>query len=105
MIKFSVFYPYVENGKFDLIYYRDKHMNMVKERLGPKCVKVSVDAGIQGLQPNSRPIYVAVGEVFLDIQRVEEFFELFGPHAQEIDGDVPNFTDGTPVAHFSQIKD
>lgn len=37
MIKVNVMYPYAEGARFDHAYYRDRHMPMVKARLGDAC--------------------------------------------------------------------
>jgi uncharacterized protein (TIGR02118 family) len=34
---------------------------------------------------------------------VESFQAGFGPHAQEIMGDIPNYTDLTPVIQISEV--
>jgi uncharacterized protein (TIGR02118 family) len=37
MIKVSVMYPNTAGAKFDHEYYRDKHMPLVKTRMGESC--------------------------------------------------------------------
>jgi uncharacterized protein (TIGR02118 family) len=37
MIKVTVMYPYTEGARFDHAYCRDRHMPMVKARLGSAC--------------------------------------------------------------------
>ncbi len=37
MIKVSVMYPNKEGARFDHAYYRDKHMPMVKAKMGDAC--------------------------------------------------------------------
>jgi uncharacterized protein (TIGR02118 family) len=34
---------------------------------------------------------------------IEAFQASFGPHAQEIMGDIPNYTDQTPVIQISEV--
>ena len=34
---------------------------------------------------------------------VDEYQSSFGPHAQEIGGDIPNFTDGTSIHQISEV--
>ena len=51
MIKVSVMYPYAAGARFDHAYYRDKHMPMVKQRLGAACLYYTVDKGIAGGAP------------------------------------------------------
>jgi uncharacterized protein (TIGR02118 family) len=42
MIKVSVMYPNKPGARFDQAYYLDKHMPMVKARMGPTLIDVSV---------------------------------------------------------------
>lgn len=102
MIKFSVFYPTTKGKKFDMVYYCEKHMPMVQQKLGAACKKWEVDAGVAGFPPGSDPTYVAICHIHCD--STEAFLNAFGPHAAEINRDVSNFTDIKPVAQISEIK-
>lgn len=101
MIKVSVFYPNTENCKFDIAYYCNQHMPMVKDRLGAACQGLAVDHGLSGGAPGSRPTYVAAGHLFFE--SVEAFQAAFGPHAEEILADIPNYTNVQPVIEINQI--
>jgi len=48
MIKVSVMYPNKEGARFDHQYYRDKHMPLVKTRMGDACKYYTVDKGLAG---------------------------------------------------------
>lgn len=101
MIKVSVFYPNTENCKFDIAYYCNSHMPMVKDRLGNACKGLAVDQGISGGEPGSRPTYVASGHLFFE--SVGAFQAAFGPHAKEILADIPNYTNVQPIIEISNI--
>ena len=101
MIKVSVFYPNTENCKFDIAYYCNSHMPMVKDRLGDACKGLAVDQGISGGEPGSRPTYVAAGHLFFE--SVDAFQAAFGPHVEEILADIPNYTNVQPVIEISNI--
>lgn len=101
MIKVSVFYPNTENGKFDIAYYCNSHMPMVKDKLGDACKGLAVDQGVSGAEPGSRPTYVAAGHLFFD--SVEAFQAAFGPHAKEIMADIPNYTNIQPIIEINNI--
>jgi len=60
MIKVTVMYPYAEGARFDHAYYRDRHMPMVKARLGSACAYYTVEKGLAGREPGSPPAYVAM---------------------------------------------
>lgn len=101
MIKVSVFYPNTPGARFDHAYYRDKHMPLVKARMGAHCAYYTVDKGLSGGAPGEPPTYIAMCHIFSE--SLEAFQAGFGPHTDEIMGDVPNYTDLTPVMQFSEV--
>ena len=101
MIKVSVMYPNTPAARFDHQYYRDKHMPFVQARLGPACKYYTVDKGLAGGAPNEPAPYVAMCHLFFD--SVEAFQAAFGPHADEIMGDIKNYTDLAPVIQISEV--
>lgn len=101
MIKVSVMYPNTPGTHFNHDYYRDKHMPLVKARLGAPLRYYTVDKGLAGGAPGSSPTYAASGHLFFD--SVEDFQTSFGPHTTEIMGDIPNYTDITPVIQISEV--
>ena len=101
MIKVTVMYPYAAGARFDHAYYREKHMPMVKQRLGDACLYYTIDKGIAGGAPGSDPVYVARCDFVCT--SVEAFRAARAPHAQEITGDIANYTDITPVLQISEV--
>jgi uncharacterized protein (TIGR02118 family) len=101
MIKVSVMYPAREGARFDHAYYRDKHMPLVKARMGEACRSYTVDRGLAGGTPDAPPTYVAMCHLFCD--SVEAFQSGFGRHAKEIMADIPNYTDIAPVVQISEV--
>src|ERR1700759_853280 len=99
MIKVSVMYPNTPGAKFDHAYYKDKHMPLVKARMGEACKFYTVDKGVAGGAPDAPATYVAMCHIFCD--SVEAFQKGFGPHAKEIMADIPNYTDLAPVIQIS----
>ncbi len=102
MIKVSVLYPNNEGSRFDMGYYCNTHIPMVQEKLGAVLKGVSVEQGFGGPEPGSRATYVAMGHLLFD--SVDAFQSAFGPHAEAIMGDIPNFTDVQPTIHFGEVK-
>jgi uncharacterized protein (TIGR02118 family) len=98
MIKVSVLYPNKAGVRFDLSYYCNEHMAIVRECLGAACKGIAVDAAISSdpLQP-----YCAIGHLFFD--SVEAFQQAFAPHAERIMGDLLNFTDSQPLVQISDV--
>jgi uncharacterized protein (TIGR02118 family) len=101
MIKVSVMYPNKEGARFDHTYYRDKHMPLVKSRMGDACKSYTVDKGLGGGAPGQPATYVGMCHIFCD--SIESFQKGFGPHAKEIMADIPNYTDLQPVIQISEV--
>jgi len=101
MIKVTVMYANAPGARFDHAYYRDKHMPLVKARMGDRCKYYTVDRGLAGGAPGAPAPYVAMCHIFCD--SVEAFQSGFGPHAKEIMGDIANYTDRTPTVQISEV--
>ena len=102
MIKVSEFYADRAGSKFDMDYYCNSHIPMVREKLGAACKGAAVEQGMSGATPGSRPGFVAMGHLYFD--SVEAFQTAFGPHAQVIMADIPNHTDIEPTIQISEVK-
>ena len=95
MIKVTVMYPNEEGKKFDMDYYVNKHIPMVAGLLTPSgLIRGEVEKGISGTDPNSPPMYVAVGCLYFSDG--EEVHAAFSTHGRAIMGDIPNYTDIKP---------
>jgi uncharacterized protein (TIGR02118 family) len=102
MIKVSVFYPNEEGKKFDMEYYCNKHIPMVQKKLGAALKGGAVEQGLGGIEPGSKATYVAMAHLLFD--SVEAFQTAFGPHAESIMRDIPNYTDIQPTIQISEVK-
>ncbi|TAM52559.1 MAG: EthD family reductase [Paraburkholderia sp.] len=101
MIKVSILYPYRDNVRFDIDYYRDKHMTLAAKHFGTALKGWSVDKGVSGGEPGSNPAFVAAGHFLFD--SVEAFQKVFEPVASELIADIPNYTDSTPDILISEV--
>ena len=101
MIKVSVMYPNTPGARFDHDYYRNKHMPLLKARMGDACRYYTIDKGLAGRAPGASATYVAMCHIFAD--SVEAYQKAFGPHADEIVGDIKNYTDIAPVTQISEV--
>ena len=77
-------------------------MPMVQQKLGAPLKGMSVEHGLGGGQPGSPPTYLAMGHLLFD--SVEAFQQAWGPHAEAIVGDVPNYTNTQPTIQVSEVK-
>ena len=102
MTKVSVLYPAGEGKTFDMDYYCNKHIPMVAGLLGDSVKAATVEKGIASGDPNSpAPSYAAVGNLYFN--SVAEFEKSFGPNADKIMGDAPNYTNSEPVILVSEV--
>lgn len=101
MIKVNVMYPYTEGAHFDHAYYREKHMPMVKARLGSACEYYTIEKGLGSREPGEPPAFVAMCAFICG--SVEGYRAAIQKHATEIRGDIANYTDITPVVQISEV--
>lgn len=101
MIKVSVLYPSSETASFNMDYYCNTHIPMVREKLGEPCRNIAVEGGLAGGADDLPPPYIAMGHLYFD--SVDVFESSFGPHAKDIMGDLPNFTNIVPVLQVSEV--
>jgi uncharacterized protein (TIGR02118 family) len=102
MIKVSVLYPWTAGAAFDMDYYCNKHMGLVRKLMGKAVKGVAVDAGLAGQTPGSKPPYVAIGHLLLD--SVEDLQKAFGLHAETIMADIANYTTIEPIIQISEVR-
>ena len=101
MIKVNVMYPYTEGARFDHAYYRDRHMPMVKARLGNACAYYTIEKGLAVGAPGTPPPFVAMCAFICD--SAEGYQAALREHGAEIRGDIANYTDVAPVLQFSEV--
>ena len=102
MIRVSVLYPASEGKKFDVDYYKNKHMKLVSDRLKPfGLVRTEVDKGVAGGAPGSAAPYVAIGHVY--VNSLDGFQKGMGQHGKEIMADIPNYTNIQPQIQISEV--
>lgn len=101
MIRVSVLYPNEDGAKFDHDYYANTHIPMVRAKLEPGGLKkAEVDKGLAGGDGGTPP-FVAAAYLFFD--SVDAFQGAFGAHAEEIMGDIPNYTNLQPQVQISEV--
>lgn len=103
MVKVSILYPNIDRGRFDFDYYLSKHMPRSIALLSahPGFQSVTVERGIGGTEPDSPPGYVAA--CFYTFDTIDSFLAAFMPHADELQGDMQNYTDIRAEIQFNEI--
>ncbi len=102
MIKVSVLYPNGPETSFDMDYYLNRHLPMVQSTLGPSLLRVTAEEGLGGGAPGDPATYRVMGHLYFE--SVDAFQAAFGPHAESLLGDIPNYTNAEPVMQVSEIR-
>ena len=104
MFNISSIYPKKDGYEFDFDYYLNTHMPMSIERLsGAKGFKgVSVERGIEIEEPPIKSSYVAMCHYYFE--SLEDFMVAFMPHAEELQGDIVNYTNIEPTIQINQVE-
>jgi uncharacterized protein (TIGR02118 family) len=102
MIKVSVMYPNTSDARFDMTYYLDRHMPMVRDLMGGVLKGINVEQGLAGGQPGAPAPYVALGHLFFE--SVDAFQAAFAQHSGAILADIPNYTNTQPTIQISQVQ-
>jgi len=103
MIRISILYPNTPGARFDMAYYVTRHMPRSIALLSahPGFRSVSVEKGLGGGAPDTPPAFTAM--CHYEFESVEAFMAAFMPHAAELQGDIPNYTDVAPTIQFNEI--
>ena len=101
MIVVSVTYPKFADKRFDLDYYVNVHMPMVRtlwKDMGMGNARVLHGmAGVDGGEPTVEVMCL------VEFESVEALDRALKAHGAEILGDVPNFTDIEPTLHVNAV--
>ncbi len=102
MIRVSVHYPSKAGAKFDHAYYAQKHMVLVRQRLGGLgLIRAEIDKGLAGGAPGSTAPFLSIG--YLYFNTVQDFQKAMKAHGAELMGDLPSFTNVTPEVQISEV--
>lgn len=102
MIRASFMYPAGEGKTFDHTYYAQKHVPLLKERLGPPgLLRFEIDKGLAGGAPGWAAPFVCVGQAYFN--SLGDFQQAMKAHGKELVSDVPNFTNIQPQVQISEI--
>lgn len=97
-------YPKQEGGHFDFEYYLNIHMPRSIELLSKAngFVKVSVEQGVELMEHNIESSYVAMCHYYFET--LEDFLSAFLPYADELQGDIINYTNIQPTIQINEVK-
>lgn len=101
LTKITILYPGGEGKSFDMEYYSNNHMPMLEELFGENLIKLEIDEGVSGRTPGDPIPYLAIGYLYFD--SLEAYQNAFGPNAEKILGDIPNYTNIQPLVQISEV--
>jgi len=82
-------------------YYSTKHVALLGGLLGDAIKSATIESGLGGAAPGSPAPFAAVGNLYFE--NLEAFQNSFGPNAEKIMGDLPNFTNIEPVMQIAEV--
>ena len=102
MIKVTILYPNKPGAHFDFDYYLNVHMPLSIKLLGPAMQSVTVERGVSPGAPWPDHAFAAICSFVCESQ---EAYELaFFPHMEQLQGDIPNYTNAEAIIQLSEIK-
>ena len=102
MIKVSILYPNGEGKTFNMDYYANKHMPLVKFLYGENVKILSIDKGLANGIPNAPVPYLAIGYLYFDSMASLQT-AMGSPASAKLMADIPNFTNTQPVIQISEV--
>ena len=102
MLKFSIYYPYSEAATFDMHYYLERHVPLVRKELQEfDCEQIEVVLGQPGIM-NKCPHFIAVANLyFADSASMGIALKARG---RVLVSDIKNFTDIVPVQEIALVE-
>jgi uncharacterized protein (TIGR02118 family) len=103
MISVIVLYPNEPGSRFDMDYYVNRHLKLVRDRLEPMGMRSMTFIVESAMDPTAPPqTYRLVAEIrFDDMEAARRALTAHGPETQ---ADIPNFTDVAPVILIGEAK-
>ena len=96
----TVMYPNTPGSKFDMDYYLSSHFDLVGKLWGPKLQSVRAVKGMGTPDPDTPAPYQVMA--ILEVENMDVLHSLIEEHGEEVMGDIPNFTDVSPVVQVSE---
>ena len=94
-------YPDAEDAYFDMDYYTNKHIALVKEACGDAIKECSVDQALGGGGPGSEAPYRVIAR--LSVESMDDFLKYVAPNDPVFAAGVPNFTNIKPVIQINEV--
>ncbi len=100
-VKVTIMYPRNEGSTFDMDYYSNQHMTMLSDLFDGIMLDYKIDLGTSGRTAEEPAPFMAIG--YLYFNSLSEYQSAFGPNAEKILNDIPNYTNIQPVVQISEV--
>ncbi|MFV0276610.1 MAG: EthD family reductase [Parahaliea sp.] len=97
----SVEYPRVEGSKFDVDYYRNRHLPLCRDLLADHGYVGSMLRLDAGKAPGSGGLLWAAVDILFESQ--DKLKSALAAVGGQINADVPNYTDAKPRVSFAEV--
>jgi uncharacterized protein (TIGR02118 family) len=98
MLSVVVLYPNQPSSRFDMEYYADRHLPLVRQRLAPMGMR---SLSYTVIADTSSPFRLLAELRFEDKDSANRALAAHGPETQD---DIPNFTDVTPIILIGETQ-
>jgi uncharacterized protein (TIGR02118 family) len=102
MMTVTVLYRHSDSATFNMNYYLDTHIPLIRRLLGAALKGVLVQQGTGGGAPGTLPEYTVI--TVLRFESLEAFQAAFLPHAPAVMADLVNFTNVQPSIQFNDVR-
>lgn len=103
MIHTATIYPNGEGKKFDMDYYLNKHIPLLKALLGDSIKIISIDRGLSGGSPDSPVPFVAIGHMYFETMSALQN-SMTPAVIEKLKVDIPNYTNIEAIVQISVVE-
>ncbi len=102
MVRLVVLYPNKPGAKFDLKYYTETHLKLVREKLKPfGLVRIDFDKGVSGSTADAPAPFLVMAMLLFN--SIDDLKKGLGAPGEELRADIPNFTDIKPERQVNEV--
>ena len=103
MIHTATLYPNGEGKTFDMDYYLNKHIPLVKALIGDSVKIISIDKGLSSNSPDSPVPYFAIGHMYFETMSALQN-SVTPAVIERLKADVPNYTNIQAIVQISVVE-
>jgi len=104
MIHTATLYPNGEGKTFDMDYYLNKHIPLIKSLIGDSVKIISIDKGLSSnYSPDSPVPYLAIGHMYFETMSALQN-SMTPAVIEKILADIPNYTNIEAIIQISVVE-